>query len=138
MANMIDMQLMRYINLFERISRVSTTSCFVYNGTIIFAVPRTLVSRAIGKDAVNVKRIRDILGRKVKIIEQRGINDVDKFISDVVEPCTFNKIEIIGDELIINTNRQSKAALIGRNRVREEELRGILSNFYNIEKLRIV
>ena len=54
MAGVIDMQLMRYINLFSRISKVSTTKCFTYNNQIIFAVPKDKVSMAIGKGAENV------------------------------------------------------------------------------------
>ena len=138
MSNMIDMQIMRYINLFERISRVSTTNCFVYNNTIIFAVPKKLVSKAIGKDAANVKQIYSILNKKARVIEERNIDQVDKFISDIIEPASFNKIDLKNGELILSANRQNKAALIGRNRQREQELEDILKKFYNIQKLKIM
>ena len=49
MAEIIDMQLMRYINLFSRTTRVPTTKCFVYNNQIVFAVPKAKVSVAIGR-----------------------------------------------------------------------------------------
>ena len=138
MSNIIDMQVMRYINLFERISHVSTTNCFVYNNIIIFAVPKKLVSRAIGKDASNVKQIYSILGKKARVIEERDIDQLDRFISDIVEPSSFNKIELKNGELTLSANRQNKAALIGRNRVREQELEDILKKFYNIQKLKIL
>jgi NusA-like KH domain protein len=138
MSNMIDMQIMRYINLFERISRVSTTNCFVYNNTIIFAVPKRLVSQAIGKNAENVKKIFEILRKKARVIEERNIDQLDKFISDVIEPSSFNKIELKNGELTLSANRQNKAALIGRNRQREQELEDILKKFYNIQKLKIL
>jgi NusA-like KH domain protein len=137
-SNTIDMQLMRYINLFEKISRVSTTNCFIYNNSIVFAVQKKFVSRAIGKDAANVKKMRNIIGKKIKVIEERELKDLDKFISDVVEPAVFNKLEINNGAAVISASRQSKATLIGRGRAREQELQNILKKFYNIEKLRIV
>jgi hypothetical protein len=48
MAGVIDMQLMRYINLFARTTKVQTTKVFVYNNQIIFAVPKAKVSIAFG------------------------------------------------------------------------------------------
>ena len=66
MAGIIDMQLMRYINLFARTTRVQTTKVFVYNNQIIFAVPKATVSIAIGKGAVNVRKLNEILRKKIK------------------------------------------------------------------------
>lgn len=138
MSNIIDMQVMRYINLFEKISRVSTMNCFVYNNTIVFAVPKSLVSRAIGNGAVNVKKMGEILGKKVKVIAERDVGEIQQFVADIVDPVTFNKVELSNGVAVINAGRQNKAALIGRNRVREEELQGILKKFFSIEKIRII
>lgn len=138
MNNTIDMQLMRYINLLERTARVSTTRCFLYNNTIIFAVPKHLVSKAIGKDAVNVKHIRETIGKKVKVIEERGFEEIGKFIGDIVEPVEFNKVEVQNGEVIVSAGKQNKAALIGRERAREQELADILKQFYPIRGLKIV
>jgi NusA-like KH domain protein len=138
MSNVIDMQVMRYINLFERISRVSTMNCFIYNNTIIFAVPKSQVSRAIGKGAVNVKQMGEILGRKVKVISEREVGEIQQFIADVIEPATFNKVELNNGIVAVTAGRQNKAALIGRNRVREQELQEILKKFFSIEKIRII
>ena len=40
----IDMQDMRYLNLFGRITQVQTRLCFQYNNFIVFCVPKGLVS----------------------------------------------------------------------------------------------
>jgi NusA-like KH domain protein len=138
MSNIINMQVMRYINLFERISRVSTINCFVYNNTIIFVVPKKLVSKAIGKDAENVRRVREILGKKAKIIQEREINEIGRFVADIVEPAEINGVIIEDNTVVVNANRQNKASLIGRERVREKELQEILKSFYNLDKLKIV
>ncbi len=61
MAKIINMQLMRYINLFGKICRISTTNCFVYNNTIFFGVDKRDVSQAIGKAGINIKKLSETL-----------------------------------------------------------------------------
>jgi transcription termination/antitermination protein NusA len=140
MAEVIDMQLMRYINLFSKVSRVSTTKCFVYNNQIVFAVPKAKVSVAIGRDAINIKKLRDILRKKIKVVAMPDVDNregIGKFVEAVVNPVEFNKIEVKENSVTINAGRQNKAALIGRNRGREKELSEILKNFFHITKFRI-
>jgi hypothetical protein len=62
---------------------------------------------------------------------------VEKFVGDVVAPIEFNKVEVKDNSVVVNAGRQSKAALIGRNRQREKELGDVLKNFFGIVKLRI-
>lgn len=141
MVEVIDMQLIRYLNLFARVTKVPTTKCFLYNNQIIFAVPKTQVSRAIGRDAVNIKKLNSILRRKIKVVAMPMINSDDeirKFVEAVISPIEFNKIEVKENSVVVNAGRQSKASLIGRGRQREKELSEVLKNFFNVAKLRIV
>ena len=140
MAGVIDMQLMRYINLFSKVSRVSTTNCFVYNNQIMYCVPEEKMSQAIGKDAINVRKLNDILRKKIKVIVMPNRDDkvgIAKFIAKVIEPVEFNKIDVKDNLAVITAGRISKAALIGRNRMREKELSEILKNYFAIPKLKI-
>ena len=140
MVSVIDMQLMRYINLFAKTTRVQTTKVFSYNNQIVFAVPKSKVSVAIGKNAANAKKLNEILRKKIKIVAMPAVDDnegIGKFIEDVVAPVEFNGVEIRGNFLTVNGGRQSKAALIGRGRQREKELADVLKNFFGITKLKI-
>lgn len=136
MSNTIDMQVMRYINLFERISNVSTNKCFVYNNTIFFVVPKDLVSRAIGRDAENVRRMGEVLGKKIRVI---ALDDnIEKFVASIIEPYECVKVELKDNVINLNANKQNKAGIIGRSRIREQELEDILKKFFGIEKLRVL
>ena len=142
MVNILDMRDIRYINLFSRITKVQTRYCFIYNDTIIFAVPRNLVSKAIGKEGTNVRRMNDILKRKIKIIGNpeegtQNVGEIKRFIEDIVHPVTFKDIEITETDLILNAGSQSKAALIGRQRRRESELKEIIKDYFK-KDLKIV
>lgn len=138
MVKTIDMQDMRYLNLFGKITKISTRFCFKYNESIIFCVPKNLVSRAIGEGGRNVKKINQILRKKIKIISfPNGIEDAKVFIEAVVSPVTFKNFDIKENEIIITAGSQNKAALIGRNKRRFLELQNIVKGFFDKE-LRIV
>lgn len=132
------MRFIRYLNLFERICGVRTSSCFEYNSIIIFAVPAGLVSRAIGENGNNAKNLREVIGRNIKIVASpESEDDTTKFILDVIEPLKFKEIQINDQEVIINAGSQYKAALIGRNKRRLDELKDIVNQYFNKE-LKIV
>jgi len=138
MKQTIDMRCMRYLNLFSRVTGVSTKNCFSYNNYIIFAVPSNLVSRVIGENGKNAKELSSILAKKIKIVSQpSGLWEARKFISDIVSPLSFKNLEIAGNEIIITANKDNKAALIGRNKVRLEELKKIVEECFG-KGLRIV
>ena len=138
MVNTIDMQDMRHLNLFGKITKIRTRFCFTYNDTIIFCVPKRLISKAVGEGGRNVKEMNRILGRKIKIIpDPEGINESREFIENIVSPVTFKGMEIRDNEILINAGSQNKAALIGRNKRRLIELQKIVKDFFGKE-LRIV
>lgn len=130
----INMQTMRYINLLDRASRVKTKQCFIYNNTIFFSVPRELVSKAIGPAALNVRKIQENLGKKVRIIsEPRGLFDAPRFVHDLVSPTRFKSLEIKEGCFILTAgSNQNKAILIGRNRRRFDELQKILHDLFGV------
>jgi transcription antitermination factor NusA-like protein len=135
---MIDMQTMRYINLLDKVARVKTSKCFVYNNVIIFAVPSALLSRTIGPGGRNVRELQHQLGKRVKVIkEANGLSDAERFVEDIVEPVGFVSFEIKEDEIIITAGSQNKAALLGRNKRRLIELAQIVEDNFDKE-LRIV
>ena len=134
MVKILDMQFMRYANLFDRITRIRTKHCFEYNNTIIFAVPRKFVAEAIGLDNINLKKLSHIIGKKIKIVPiPRGIEDIENFVLIITNPVKFKGIEVKDNEAIINATIQSKAALIGRNKIRFEEMKKIIKDYFGKE-----
>ena len=139
MIKTLDMKFIRYTNLFEKIARIRSNHCFPYNNMIIFAVPKGKVSFAVGKGGENVKKLGETLRRKIKVIEMPNSEEsVEKFVVDITSPVEFNKLEIRDNVAVINAGRESKAALIGRGRIREQELASILNKAFGIGGVRIV
>jgi len=133
--SVINMQTMRYINLLDKTSRVKTRKCFLYNNSIIFAVPKALMSKAIGADASNIKKLQEKFGKRVRVIkEPANIEDAQRFISDLITPIKFKSLEIKDKQIIISAGgTQNKAALIGRNKRRLIELKQIVEDTFHLD-----
>ena len=134
MVNTIDMQDIRYLNLFGQVTHVQTRFCFNYNNTLVFCVPYPLLQRAVGENGKNIQTMKEILRKRVRIVARpRGIQDAKNFIGSIVNPLTINDLRIEGNEIIISSNRQNKAALIGRDKRRLKEMQVIVRDFFEKE-----
>ncbi len=132
--NTINMQDMRYLNLFSQITRINTRHCIKYNNALIFCLPKEVVIRAVGREGENVRRLSEILGRRVRIIPMpRGLQDARGFIQTIVKPIIFRDLEITNNEIILNAGSQNKAALIGRNKRRFFEMQEIVKDYFGKE-----
>lgn len=138
MVKTLDMQFIRYANLFNRITKIRTNHCFEYNNMIVFVVPRKFVGMAIGQDNSNLKRLSEILKKKIKIVATpNGKEDIENFVSVLVSPVKFKAIEIKDGNATINATTQSKASLIGRNKIRLNEMQNVLGQYFGVKKLMV-
>lgn len=134
MNSTIYMEDLRNLNLFQKITQIRTRFCFTYNNQIFFCVPKKLVTRAIGREGINVKRINQILKKRIRIVAgPEGLTDAEEFLRAVVSPIEFKSIEITPMELILNAGSHNKAALIGREKRRLIELQKIVKDFFGKE-----
>lgn len=144
MTKTFNMDIIRYMNLFGKMTRVQPKHCFLYNNAVVFVVPKNLVMVAIGRDNENLKNISRILLKKIRIVpEPKSLADLEYFVSVLVNPAKVEKIEVIEHEGLkeatITTNgRESKAMIIGRNRAREAELKDIAEQYFGIKTIKIV
>lgn len=138
MVKILNMQFIRYANLFSKITNIRTNHCFEYNHMILFAVPRKFVLTAIGKNNSNLKELNRLIGKKIKIVAiPQGKEDIEHFVSVIVHPIKFREIELKEDTITIRATTQNRASLIGRDKIRLKEMENILEQYFEIKKLRI-
>ena len=90
-----------------------------------------MVSKSIGDRGDNVRRLSQILNKKIKIIiAPKDIHDAREFIQSIVDPVKFKSIEINDKEIVLSGSIQSKAALIGRNKRRLLEMQKVIGDFF--------
>lgn len=134
MVNTIDMQGLRYLNLFRKITKLETRYCFLYNEILMFCVPKQDIPQALGRNGENLKKMSDILKRRVRIIQiPQEIGSAKQFIQSVIAPISFKEIEITPEEIIVNAGSENKAALLGRNKRRLNEMKTIIKDFFKVD-----
>lgn len=133
MVNTINMQNMRYLNLFEKITGIRTRFCFEYNNYLMFCIPRPMISRAIGEGGRNIKKLQNILGKRIKIVPApKDSGDAELLIKSIVNPITIKDVEVTENEILVSGGR-NKAALIGRNKRRLIEMGKVTKGFFGKE-----
>ncbi len=127
----IEMKDLRHLNLFGKITKVPTRFFFEYNNAYVFCVPKGKISKAAGDKGKNVKKLHEILNRRIKIIPlPKDENDAEDFFRNIVSPTEFKELEVKDNEIIINAGQRNKAALIGRNKRRLIELQKISKDYF--------
>ena len=138
----LDIQDIQYLNLFSKITKVRATNCFNYNSHLVFVVKPQNMMRAVGNNGINVRRISENIGKKIKIVAMppKHISnyDIRKFVLSIVHPVRFKQLINNNGEVIIHAGGiQTRAMLIGRESSKINELKDILRQYFNIKSVRI-
>lgn len=125
-----DINLMKFISLFETLSGAKVKDC-ISGEPLIFVVEQGEIAKAIGKNASTLHRIENVLKKKVKIVEFN--DDVTLFVKNLISPL---KVSDIKEENKIITIRDSdtktKGILIGRDSKNLNKYKDIVSRYFDI------
>jgi N utilization substance protein A len=105
----------RYLTLFESITGASIKDCIIQDDKIIFVVKKGDMGIAIGKGGINIERIKELVGKKVEVVEHS--DDPVEFIVNIFKPIKVNVklIEREGKKIAqISVNPQYKGLVIGK------------------------
>ncbi len=78
----------RYLTLFENLTGASVKDCIVLDDRVIFVVKKGDMGIAIGKGGINVERARELIGKRIEIIEHS--DDPIEFIANIFKPIKVN------------------------------------------------
>lgn len=128
----LDIETIGYANTFENLTRVGVKDCFLdKNNNLVFIVDFGKAGMAIGKDGSNIKRLSNMLKKRIRVIEFNS--DPVKFTANAIQPL---KGEIRQEDKIIfikADSMQDKAKLIGRNRQNLNALQELINKYFDYE-----
>lgn len=132
MVNILDIQDIQYLNLFSKITGVNSKYCFNYNNMLVFLVPIKFISKALGPNSSNLRKMSDLIRRRIRVVAEPTENShIKKFVEAIVSPINFKDLQINNDEIVLNAgSKDSKAMLIGRNKIRLSEMQKIIKNLF--------
>ena len=130
-----DIKLMKFISLFESLTRAKVKDCIEGN-LLIFVVNQGEIAKAIGKKASNIYRIEKIFKRKIKVVEFN--DDITIFIKNLIAPI---KVENITEEehivTITDPDKKKKGMIIGREAINLRNHEKIVSRYFPIKEIKV-
>jgi N utilization substance protein A len=126
----------RYLTLFESITGASVKDCMVQEDKIIFVVRRGDMGAAIGKGGINIERARELIGRKIEVVEHS--DDPIEFLINIFKPIKVNVklLEKEGKKMAqITVNPQYKGLVIGRGGKNINKAKELARRHHDIEDI---
>lgn len=128
----LDQEAFGLSSLMEKIARVRVKDCFKNEEIVYFVVAPGELGKAIGKGAVNIKRVQEELGKRIKVIEYN--DEVVNFIKNIIYPAKVE--EIIEENSVIfikDSSKKTKSLLIGRGGKNLKLINRAVKRFFNKE-----
>ena len=126
----------KFISLFNKITRVPARDCIIDEKTITFIVKFGDGSKAIGKAGVNAKRLEQMLSKRIKITELS--EDLPSFIGNLCYPLKGLKISLEEENVvIIGPDVKTKGLLIGRNSQNLKKLEETAKRYFKFNTIKV-
>ena len=131
-----DSTIMKYMPLFESMTGAKVKDCIV-DDSVLFIVNEGEIGKAIGKGGSNIRRIEDLLKKRVRVVEFN--TDVSKFVANIIHPFTVNDIkEEDGIVNIYANDTKTKGMIIGRERSRINSINEIVRRHFPGKEVKVV
>jgi len=132
-----DMALMGYISLFEKITHSKLKDCFELNDKLIFIVQKGEIGKAIGKQAVNVKKLESMFKKKVRLIEFN--EDKIEFVKNIIYPVKAKLIEENENIITITSmDNHTRGILIGKAAEALRSNEKIIQRYFEIKEIKVI
>ncbi len=133
-----NLEIINHINLFETLTKARVKDCFIDDkNRFVFIVNKDDIGKAIGKNASNLKRVQDLLKKRIKIVAFS--DDVKEFIKSYVNPVELVSVNVNDNIVEIKANGiNAKGLLIGRDKKNLETLKQVLKKYYNVVDVKII
>lgn len=127
---------MKIIPIFESVTGAKLKDC-ILNERLIFIVEENEIGKAIGKRGINIKRLENMLKKKIRVVEFNP--DVLQFIKNMLYPLQTTNIENNDDIITITgPDTKTKALIIGRNKQNLNNLIAIVKRYFDIKDINVV
>lgn len=133
---------MSYISLFESITGATAKDCVIAedNSYIIFVVKQGEVGLAIGRNGVNIKRLKQYISKPIDIVEYS--DKPKEFIKNTFAPARLTAIEILeradGKKIArVEVQPEDRGIAIGRNGRNIAKARILAKRHFGIEDIKL-
>ena len=126
----------RYIEELRILTKSTALDCIIDDrfDRIIYIVKQGDMGLAIGKKGENIKRLQNVLGKRVEMVEYS--EDRDEFVTNIFKPAEVDRVEqdaTTGQLNVYVTRKSDLGIAIGKGGCNIEKARLLTRRFFNLE-----
>ncbi|MBC7108274.1 MAG: NusA-like transcription termination signal-binding factor [Methanomassiliicoccales archaeon] len=130
---------LRYISLFESITKTRVRDCLETEDKLVFVVNPGQANKAVGKGGENVIRMKNATGKNIQVIEYS--DEPEEFIRNVFYNYNVQSVKIENRGNIIHAtvtvDPKVKGRAIGKNGKNLKIARDIVNRHHNIQSISV-
>ncbi|MGD0057315.1 MAG: NusA-like transcription termination signal-binding factor [Methanomassiliicoccales archaeon] len=130
---------LRYISLFENITRTHVRDCLETEDKLVFVVDPGQANRAVGKGGENVIRMKNTTGKNIQVIEYS--DEPEEFIRNVFYSYDVQNVVIENRGNIVHAtvtvDPKVKGRAIGKNGRNLKIARDIVNRHHNVQSISV-
>jgi len=129
---------MRYIALFQDLTRASVKDCIIDENRIIFLVKPGDMGLAIGRNGINIKRLKRLLGRNIEVVE--WADNIEQLAKNALAPARVLNVKVLTTpsgkkKVLVTVDPQDKGVAIGKAGRNVARARMILKRYFDIDSV---
>lgn len=126
----------RYIEELRILTKATALDCLIDGKfeRVIYIIRQGDMGLAIGKKGENIRRMQNVLGKRIEMVEYSG--ERDEFIANIFRPVQLARIEKeqeSGNLLVYLMKRSDLGTAIGKKGANIEKARLLIRKFWNEE-----
>jgi len=127
---------MKFMSLLEQLSGVAPKDLINEPERATFIVPEGSIARCIGKGGVVVKKLENLLKKKVKYVEYS--DQLIQFVKNVVAPLELANVEEENGVVTMHArDHQTRGLLIGRSASNLRFFETVVKRYFPINELKV-
>ncbi len=129
-----NIELIGYITTLENISGSKVKDAFIdKNGMLVFIINQGDMAKAIGKKGINIKRLSNLLKKRLKLIEFN--ENILEFVKNCIQPLQASVSQEENKIILESPDTTIKAKLIGRDKQNLIALNELVNRYFKVEIL---
>lgn len=131
---------MKTMDIFSSITRITPKDCIIDKrlDRVIFLVKRGYIGTAIGRDGVHIKKLKNVLGRDIEIVEDD--EKPERFIQNALVPASVEKVAVVRRRdkptlAFVTVKRGQRGLAIGKEGRNIERARVLAKRHFDIENV---
>jgi len=126
----------RYIEELRILTRATALDCVIDDrfDRVIYVIRQGDMGLAIGKKGENIKRLQNVLGKRIEMVEYAEVPDA--FIANIFKPAEVVGVERTGESVPVNvfvTKKSDLGIAIGKSGCNIEKARILCRRFHGLE-----